>query len=193
MNEVEHNEENSSKEWIGWVKALVVALLLTFLVRTFLFIPIAVEGPSMEPNLVDRDHVIINKLNYQISDPKRFDVVVFHATTEKDYIKRVIGLPGETVDIIDEVLYINNEPIDEVHLDEALALLGEGQKYTYDFSLTDDIPGGYEVIPDNHLLVLGDNRDNSTDSRRLGLISYDELVGSAEFIYWPFNRIGIVK
>ncbi|MCZ0703408.1 signal peptidase I [Natronobacillus azotifigens] len=185
-------KNQNNQEWKSWIKALVIAVIITFLVRTFLFIPIAVEGPSMQPNLEDRDYVVINKLNYRISEPKRFDVVVFHASVDKDYIKRVIGLPGETVEYVDDVLYINGSPIEETHLVEELARLEEGERYTRDFSL-EDIPGGHEVIPENHVLLLGDNRPNSTDSRNLGLIPYDELVGSASVIYWPINRIGIVK
>lgn len=179
----------NKKEWLSWVKALILAIIITFIVRTFLFVPIQVEGPSMQPNYLHGDYVMVNKLNYFFNEPERFDVVVFHATTERDYIKRVIGLPGETVEIINDVLYIDGEAKEETYISDQLATLEKGRNYTYNFSL-EDLPGSPEVIPARHVLVLGDNRPNSTDSRHLGLVSYDQLVGHASFIYWPLERIG---
>ncbi|MCT2534503.1 signal peptidase I [Aquibacillus koreensis] len=179
-------------EWFDWIKALVVAGLLAFVIRMFVFAPIIVEGPSMLPTLEDEDHMIVNKFSYLLGDPDRFDIVVFHATSEKDYIKRVIGLPGETVEVKDDTLFINGEKVEEKFLEEKKKELANNQVYTFDFTL-EDIPGASLTIPDDHILVLGDNRTNSTDSRLLGLISYDQLVGKTSFIYWPLDRIGIIK
>ncbi|MDL4840043.1 signal peptidase I [Aquibacillus rhizosphaerae] len=179
-------------EWLDWIKALIIAGLLAFVVRMFFFAPIVVDGPSMLPTLENGDHMIVNKFSYTIGDPERFDIVVFHATLDKDYIKRVIGLPGETVEVKDEILYINGEEVDEPFLNDKIAQITNNQVYTFDFTM-EDIPGEYQTIPDDHVLVLGDNRSNSTDSRLLGLISYDQLVGETSIIYWPPNRIGFTK
>ncbi|WP_186577490.1 signal peptidase I [Aquibacillus kalidii] len=181
-------------EWLDWIKALIIAGLLAFIVRMFFFAPIVVDGPSMMPTLLDEDHMIVNKFSYTIGEPERFDIVVFHATANKDYIKRVIGLPGETVAVKNDTLYINDKPIDEPFLNEKKQQLVENQRYTFDFTM-EDIPGDNQRIPEDHVLVLGDNRGNSTDSRSqsLGLISYDQIVGKTGLRYWPLNQIGIVN
>lgn len=177
--------------WIEWLKALLIAFALSFIVRMFLFSPIIVDGPSMMPTLHDRDQMFVNKLIYRIQEPKRFDIVVFHATMQKDFIKRVIGLPGEDIKIQDDILYINGVEIEEPFLEKRKNEMTD-QNLTEDFTL-DNLPGAYEKIPDGYVLVLGDNRDNSTDSRTLGLISTDQIVGKASFIYWPLGRIQIAK
>ncbi|KGX88467.1 signal peptidase I [Pontibacillus litoralis] len=180
------------KEWFDWFKALSIAVIITFFIRLFLFSPVMVEGPSMLPTLQSGDYLIVNKMSYTIGDPERFDTIVFQATESKKYIKRVIGLPGEHIEYKNDVLYVNGEPILEPFLEDKLSHLNENQSYTFDFAL-EDIPGGYKTIPDGYYLVLGDNRNNSTDSRRLGLISEERFIGKAQFAIWPFNRIGLVS
>ncbi|WP_226034964.1 signal peptidase I [Aquibacillus saliphilus] len=179
-------------EWMDWIKALIIAGLLAFIVRTFLFAPIVVDGPSMLPSLEDGDHMIVNKFSYVLGEPERFDIVVFHATANKDYIKRVIGLPGEHVAVENDALYIDGQKVDEGFLKLEKSMLEANQVYTYNFSL-EDLPGDYSEIPANHVLVLGDNRGNSTDSRLLGLIPIDQLVGNTKLIYWPLDRIRILN
>jgi len=174
-------------EWYEWTKALLIAFLIAFLIRTFLFSLIIVDGPSMQPTLYDRDRMIVNKFIYHFKEPSRFDIVVFHASKQKDFIKRVIGLPGEHVAIKNDILYINGEPIDEPYIH-----YHDDELIQSNFKL-ENIPGQYETIPEGYILVLGDNRNNSTDSRRLGLISMDQIVGKANVIYWPFDRIKIVN
>lgn len=177
-------------EWFDWIKALGIAAILAIVIRLFLFSPVIVDGPSMLPTLKDGDFLIVNKINYTIGDPERFDVVVFHATESKDYIKRVIGLPGEHVSYKEDTLYINGEPLQESFIKKEADQTED--TYTYDFSL-EDLPGELNKIPKDHVLVLGDNRKNSTDSRRLGVIHEDQLVGEAQFTLWPLDRIGFVK
>ena len=179
-------------EWFDWLKALIIAFALAFIVRMFLFSPIVVDGPSMLPTLHDRDQMIVNKFTYRISEPDRFDIVVFHATTQKDFIKRIIGLPGEHIMVKDETLFVNGEEVEELFLAERMEEMESHQVLTRDFDLK-SLPGGHETIPDGYVLVLGDNRNDSTDSRSLGLISMDQIVGKASLIYWPFNRMQIVK
>lgn len=181
--------ENKKNEWLDWLKALFIAVLIAFIVRMFLFAPIVVDGPSMQPNLHDRDQMIVNKISYYIHKPERFDIVVFHASRDKDFIKRVIGLPGEHVRVENDTLYINDEEVEEPYLEEGKeAQQDTHAPFTNDFKL-EDLPGEYEEIPEDHVLVLGDNRKNSTDSRVTGVIPIDSIVGKAQFTYWPFDRI----
>lgn len=172
-------------EWFEWVKALVIAVALAYIVRTFFFAPIVVDGPSMLPTLHDRDQMIVNKFTYRIQEPERFDIIVFHASQQKDFIKRIIGLPGEHVEVKDHVLYIDGEAVEEPFLAKHKDQLHSYQ--TADFRL-EDLPGGYEKIPEGQVLVLGDNRGNSTDSRLMGLIPMDQIVGKTSLIYWPIDR-----
>ncbi|UOQ93202.1 signal peptidase I [Halobacillus shinanisalinarum] len=180
------------KQWLEWIKAFAIAAVLAIVVRVFLFAPVVVEGPSMSPTLHNGDHLIVSKINYTFGSPERFDIVVFHATQRKDYIKRVIGLPGDEVAVRDDQLYVNEKPIDEPFLNEEINELQNGERLTQDFMI-DQLPGGYEEVPEGHFLVLGDNRNNSTDSRTIGMVPKEQLVGEAVFIYWPFDRIGFVN
>lgn len=177
-------------EWFGWIKALLIAFALAFIVRMFFFAPIVVDGPSMQPTLHNHDQMIVNKFIYNISDPDRFDIIVFHATPEQDFIKRVIGLPGEHVAVKDEILYIDGKPVKEPFLQDVKDQLKPNQTLTNDFQL-EDLPGGYQTIPEGYVLVLGDNRDNSADSRVLGLIPQDTIVGTTKITYWPLDRFHI--
>jgi signal peptidase I len=173
-------------EWFDWLKALLIAFGIAFLVRTFLFTPIIVDGPSMQPTLHDRDQMIVNKFLYKIDEPERFDVVVFHANDQKDFIKRVIALPGEHVAYKDNILYIDGEPIEEEFFRDIPVDIE-----TNDFTL-EVIKGNYGTVPEGHVFVLGDNRTNSTDSRLLGPIPIDQIVGKASVIYWPFDRFKFI-
>lgn len=194
MAETETKTKNETKsEWFDWIKALLVAGILAFLVRMFLFTPIVVDGPSMLPTLEDGDHLIVNKFSYTIGEPERFDIVVFHASENKDYIKRVVGTPGEHVRVENDVLFIDGERVEESFIEESKQIAeNNGQVYTFDFSI-EDLPGGYQTVPEGHVLVLGDNRSNSTDSRMLGMVPIDQLVGKAEILYWPLDRFRLIR
>ncbi len=178
-------------DWMDWLKTIIIALFIAFIVRVFIFVPIVVDGPSMLPTLHSGDQMIVNKLSQSLTNPDRFDVIVFHATLKRDYIKRIIGLPGETVRYENDQLFINEEPIKEPFIEEAKKNYTQNNSYTSDFTM-DDILGGYETIPEGYYLVLGDNRRDSTDSRHLGFISEDQMVGKASVLYWPLNRIKII-
>lgn len=177
-------------EAFEWVKAVVVALLLAVLIRYFLFAPIIVEGQSMVPTLNDNDRMIVNKIGYTFGEPKRFDIIVFHAPEEKDYIKRIIGLPGDKIEYNNDTLYINGEPYDEPYLEPLKDELN-GQRLTYDFTLEEIT--NETVVPEGHLFVMGDNRRHSLDSRDIGVISFEEVVGKANIIYWPIADIRIAR
>lgn len=187
MNDGGYIMEKKSNELYDWLKAIIIAALIALAVRTFLFSPIIVDGPSMQPTLYDRDQMIVNKFIYKFKQPERFDIVIFHASESKDFIKRVIGLPGEHIKVIDNELYVNNEKMVEPFFED----FSPDSFYTNDFSL-EMLPGNYDTIPDGHVLVLGDNRSNSTDSRSIGLIDTAEIVGKASVIYWPFKRIQLM-
>lgn len=138
----------------------------------------------MQPTLHDRDQMIVNKFLYNFNEPERFDIVVFHANDQKDFIKRVIALPGEHVAYKDNILYINGQPIEE-------NFLHDKDVWTYDFEL-EELTGNYNTVPEGYVFVLGDNRTNSTDSRILGPIPMDQIVGKASVIYWPFDRFEFI-
>lgn len=174
-----------------WTKALLIAFAIAAVIRYFLFTPIAVDGESMMPTLEDGDRMIVNKIGYKIGEPDRFDIVVFHAPEQKNYIKRVIGLPGDTLEYKDDQLYINGEPIDEPYLDAYKAQITEGT-LTEDFTLEDlGIENG--EVPEGHIFVMGDNRRYSKDSRHIGVIDQKEIIGNTSLIFWPFSDIKIVK
>ncbi|KAB7668621.1 signal peptidase I [Bacillus sp. B1-b2] len=167
-----------------WSKAILVAVLLAFVIRTVLFAPIVVDGESMQSTLLDHDRMIVNKINYKVADPKRFDIVVFHAPEGKDYIKRVIGLPGETVEYKNDVLYINGKAYDEPYLDTNKEEVAG--PLTGDFTAT---------VPDGELFVMGDNRRNSRDSRdpSVGTVSFEKIIGTTSVVYWPLSEAKIVE
>ena len=188
MNEKKKKSRNETWEWI---KALLIAFGLAAIIRVFLFTPIVVDGVSMMPTLENGDRMIVNKIGYTIGKPDRFDIVVFHAPEQKDYIKRIIGLPGDEVEYRDDILYINGEAIEEPYLDEKRKEMTVGP-LTEDFTLLDipNIQG--EVVPEGHVFVLGDNRRKSKDSRQIGVVPIDEIIGSTKIIFWPFKDLGFV-
>ncbi|WMC92665.1 signal peptidase I [Kineothrix sp. MB12-C1] len=163
---------------------LLVVLCLTYVVIHFVGQRTQVVGSSMEYTLSDMDNLIVDKITYRFNDPKRFDIVVFPFQYAKDtfYIKRIIGMPGETIYIDDNgVIYINGEVFDE----------------TYGNEVIQDAGRAYEPITlgDNEYFVMGDNRNNSSDSRdpAVGNVSRDKIIGRAWIRIWPLNQIGILK
>jgi signal peptidase I len=160
-----------------WVVVVAVALLVAVLVRTFLLAHFVVEGSSMYSTLDTGDRVFVNKMSYRLHDPNRGDVVVLHeltGATERDLIKRVIALPGEEIEMVNCVVRINGLVLDEPYLDPTVVTPGNCGR---DVQAT--------VIPDNQVFVMGDNRPGSQDSRDLGSIVEDNLVGRAFVVFWP--------
>ncbi|MDD2489902.1 MAG: signal peptidase I [Bacilli bacterium] len=155
-------------------------ILLVVFIRIFIITPIQVSGSSMNNTLQDNDIMLLNIIGYKLKNIKRFDIVVIDYE-EEALIKRVIGLPGENIEYKDNKLYVDGNYIKELFIND---------EYTDDFSLNDL---GYQVIPDNMYFILGDNRDNSTDSRYIGLINKDQIIGKTNIIIYPFSRWGLVK
>ncbi|GAA0298913.1 signal peptidase I [Gracilibacillus halotolerans] len=184
---------SKKRSWTDWLKLIIILLLILLIVRMFTFNPLIVEGPSMQPTLMNDDRIIVDKISLLFKEPERFDIVVFHTTSRKNYIKRIIGLPGETIEYKDDILYVNNKQVDEPFITSVKDQLPLNARYTTNFTLLEDIPGGYNKVPDGHVFVLGDNRPNSTDSRRLGYIPTNQITGIARFTYWPLNEFGLIK
>ncbi|MBK5333601.1 MAG: signal peptidase I [Ilumatobacteraceae bacterium] len=168
---------------VDWLVIAIVALGAAFLLRMFVVQQFAVDGQSMLGTLHSGDRVIVNKLSYDLHDPRHGDIVVLKDTeaslAERDLIKRVIGLPGETVEYRDCQLFINRARIAEPYLDPQL--VSEGH--------CGDSQTPVEVAP-RHVFVMGDNRAGSLDSRTtaIGQIPYDDLIGRAFVLIWPFSR-----
>jgi signal peptidase I len=172
-------------DWLDWGKTLLIALVFAIFIRMFLFTSYEVQGESMMPNVFDGERFIVNKIGYGFKEPERFDLIVFHATEDEDYIKRVIGLPGDVIYYQNDVLYINNEPVSEPFLEQKVEDYQWGP-YTTDFAVP-------EAIPPGHVFVLGDNRPNSLDSRRLGPISNEQIVGKVDLRFWPLKDVGVIN
>jgi signal peptidase I len=183
-------EKKSSADWkseaVDWIKALAVAGVLVIVIRFFLFSPFIVEGPSMYPNFYTGERLIVNKILYDIRPPQRGEVIVFHSPFHADYIKRVIALPGETVEVRGDTVLINGEAIQEPYLKEVVDAAAEaGTTYNNkDFAPV--------TVPEGHVFVLGDNRSNSQDSRDIGFVSYKDIVGRADLIIWPLSEIRFI-
>nr|WP_044022718.1 signal peptidase I [Bacillus sp. SG-1] len=173
------------REVFEWLKALAVAVVIAVAVRGFLFTPVLVEGASMNTALEDRERVIVSK----IGDIDRFDIVVFHRDEQQDYIKRVIGLPGDRIEYKEGTLYVNGVPVEESYLDEQKEKLhGDLTK-----SLTlEETAVGQATVPEGHLFVMGDNRRDSTDSRHIGAIPIEEIVGTAKVVFYPLTDIRLI-
>ena len=153
-------------------------ILLAILIRTFIVSPVRVNGTSMINTLKEGDILLLNKTN---KNYKRFDIVVINSDGTK-IIKRIIGLPGESIEYKNNSLYINNKYVKDV-----------SKEITADFSLEELY--GYAIIPEGYYFVMGDNRDGSSDSRdtRIGLIKKSDIKGKAKFRIWPLSKFGKVK
>jgi len=156
--------------------AVAVFALLQLTVQSY-----TVVMSSMEPNFQEGECIMVNKVSYHSSGPQRGDVIVFHPPVPSAYpfIKRVIGLPGETVEIRDGQVFINGIPINELYL------FPEPPQNNKDY--------GPQELSDDEYLVLGDNRNGSNDSRSWGPIKRDDILGKAWFIYWPPSKLRVVK
>ena len=164
---------------------IILVFLSTFLILHFIGQRTQVLGKSMENTLSNQDNLIVDKLSYHFIKPHRFDIVVFPVDDTKNvfYIKRIIGLPGETVQIIDGKIYINNKLLDEHYGKEVISIDREG------------IAANPIVLGDKEYFVLGDNRNHSMDSRdpEVGNIAKSAIIGKAWMRVWPLNRFGFIN
>ena len=170
------------QELVSWIKIFISCIIIVLLLQRFVLMSAEVHGRSMYPTLEDGERVILWSLLYQ---PNHFDIIIMEHFTGDNYVKRIIGLEGDHVKYVDGQLYLNNRPVEEPQIFDA----STGQDFTLQeicqFNQCDEIPVGY-------LLVLGDNRNNSEDSRNFGLVHESQLKGRVIFRYWPFTRIGML-
>jgi len=179
-----------------WVEAIVIAVVLALIIRTFVVQAFKIPSGSMEPTLLVGDHILVSKFIYGMKipftstkilpfkKPQRGDVIVFiyPVDRKKDFIKRVVGLEGDRVEIIDKKVYINGSPSDSPFAennDEVIIPRGIQPRDNY----------GPVVVPKNSLFVMGDNRDHSMDSRYWGFVRLEEVKGKAFLIYWSWNGL----
>lgn len=178
------------KEIIEWIVALAIGIIITIILTVFIGTSYTVSGESMHPTFEDKDKVIVSKISKILNHIDSGDVIIFHANYKSDYIKRLIGKPGDTVKYKKDQLYINDKKVKEPYLSENKKYKN-GKYLTEDFnSKTLNGANGKAKIPEDKYLVLGDNRQNSNDSRYkdVGLIDKKQIVGKVMFRYWPFDK-----
>lgn len=169
---------------LSFLETVVVALVISIVLYIFIMTPHEVIGNSMHPTYKNGEYLMANKVTYRIKEPERGDVVIFKYSDTQDFIKRIIGLPGDTVMLKDGQLYINNKLLDESHyLNDSV--------YTNGGDFLKE--GESKTVPDGEYFVCGDNRPHSSDSRTFGSIEKDNIKGKAWIVYFPFSEFRIVK
>lgn len=174
-------EENKVwKEIFGWFRDIAIAVILVLLIFNFVGQKTNVVGVSMEPTLYDGDQLVIDKLSYRFGEVERFDIIVFPYEPKLYYIKRVIALPGEEVNIEDGRVYVDGQVIDDAYGFDIINQYGNNLPL---------------VVPEDEYFVMGDNRNKSADSRYMdvGTIKEDEIIGKAIVRIWPLSTLGALE
>ena len=171
--------------FIDTIQSILVAAAIFLVIYMFLFRPFQVNGESMFPNFKDKQYVLTNLITLRFNQPKLGDVIVFKAPPDpdKDFIKRVIGVPGDTVAIHDGDVYLNGQKLDQS------TFLNSDVK-TYGGAFLKD--GDTVTVPDKEYFVMGDNRPYSSDSREWGFVPVGNIIGQSLFVYWPINEVEVV-
>lgn len=172
-------QPSAAKAAFSWMRDLALSVVIAIIVILFLYQPVKVEGTSMMPSLVNQERIFINKFVYRFSDIQRGDTVVFQfpQDTSKSYIKRVIGMPGDTITVTDGVVMVNGKPLPEPYVKPE-----NRDNHSYP---------PVTVDPDSYY-VLGDHRNSSNDSRNWGTVKRGYIYGKAVFVYWPLDRLGLL-
>jgi len=189
-SDIYKNQRGSIGSFIlDFVQSIVLALAVFVVLYLFVAQPNEVKGSSMLPNFVDKEFLLTEKISYYLGDPQRGDVVIFKAPAtescaaeECEYIKRIIGIPGDKVMVKDGQVYLNGKLLDQTFL-HGNVITTEGQ-----FSKE----GVEETVPEGEYLCFGDNRQHSRDGREFGPIKKDLIVGKAFFKYWPVSSLGLI-
>ncbi|MDQ0204201.1 signal peptidase I [Pectinatus haikarae] len=159
-----------------WIISIAIAVVLALFIRHFIVELYLVDGPSMQPTLVNHERLVVNKFIYRLREPKRGEILIFQypRDTSRDFIKRVIALPGDTIEIKDGHVFVNNE------LQNEPFILSQTRG---DYPLT--------TIPEGHIFVMGDNRNNSEDSRftDVGFVPFNLIKGKAVLVFWPLSEL----
>jgi signal peptidase I len=173
-------ETSVARAAFSWLRDLTLSVVIAIIIILFLYQPVKVEGTSMMPSLVNDERIFINKFVYRFSKIERGDTVVFQfpQDTSKSYIKRVIGMPGDTVRIDQGTVIVNGKPLEEPYV-------APGYRDTVS---KDEI-----TVHADEYYVLGDHRNSSNDSRNWGEVKRDLIYGKAVFVYWPLDRLGLLK
>lgn len=163
----------------GWVRDIFVAAVAAVLIVVFVVQPVKVEGTSMAPRLADQERIFVNKLSYRFSNIERGDIVVFWypRNPDKSFIKRVVGVPGETVEIKQGVVYVDGRRLEEPYL--------RPEYLDHDYHTA--------KVPEAQYFVLGDRRNSSNDSRNWGCVPRRNIFGKAVFRYWPVSKAGVIE
>ena len=171
---------STMRQTLEWGAVIIGALIAALVIKTFLFQAFYIPSPSMLPTLEVGDRVLVNKVSYDFGDISHGDIIVFEkpprapVSEVNEFIKRVIGLPGDTIQSIDGIVHVNGAPLDE--------------DYLIPGTRTERLP--VTIVPAGHVFVLGDNRTNSTDSRVFGAVDQDLIVGKAFLRVWPVTAVG---
>jgi len=167
---------------MAWLRDLFLSVLIAIVVILFLYQPVKVEGTSMMPSLIDQERIFINKFVYRfgIADIGRGDTVVFWfpGDPSKSYIKRVIGAPGDTIEVIEGKVIVNGRALAEPYVPD---------------EYRDHVSMPRSVVPADEYFVLGDHRSSSNDSRMWGMVPRRYIYGKAAFVYWPLDRLGLLR
>ncbi|MBI3577704.1 signal peptidase I [Candidatus Gottesmanbacteria bacterium] len=171
--------------FFDFLQGIVVVLAIMVMIYLFIMSPQEINGASMEPNFHNGEYILTNKIEFKLTDPKRGDVVIFKSPRNKDidYIKRIIGLPGEIIGLKGSKMYVNEKALDERYLAPDVYIFGGS--YLHE--------GADIVVPPGKYFVMGDNRPHSSDSREFGPIPKEDFIGRAILRYWPFNKTGIIQ
>lgn len=177
--------ERFGKFFLDLIEVVVFAISIFLFIYLLVLQPHKIKGQSMEPNFSNGEYLLTDKITYRLREPKRGDVIVFKApgTNGDEFIKRIIGLPGEKILIKSGKIYINGQELKEDYLPEAT--------FTYGGQFLRE--GEEKIIPEGHFFVLGDNRNASSDSRTWGFISQKAITGRAWLIYWPLYKAKILQ
>jgi signal peptidase I len=179
--EIAEKGRSAAGATLSWFRDLFLSVLIAIVVILFLYQPVKVEGTSMQPSLDNNERIFINKFVYRfgISDIGRGDTVVFlyPGDPTKSYIKRVIGIPGDVIEIDDGNVIVNSKPLAEPYVAE---------------DNRDRIPMSRKIVPPDQYFVLGDHRSSSNDSRSWGWVPRQNIYGKAVFVYWPLQELGAV-
>lgn len=181
----ENAEKTETKKSVGreifeWIMVIVVAVVAALVIRTFIFEPVRVDGSSMLNTLHDNEYMIVTKYQYLFADPERYDIVICHypGRGNTNFVKRVVGIPGDTVAVQGGVLYVNGEAVEEPYISAPML---------------SSMPE--TVVEEGHYFVMGDNRNNSNDSRSSGVgqLTRSQIRGQVRLVAWPFSEFRLIE